>query len=340
MKKIIPFFFTLFILLPAFAFIPENMTGIWEGKDRYIFIGENGDFSVILKLYNGWYFDRFTQSENFEEENTRDRNAATPLNPVIGKADFEKISQIDEIPAFEIILYEKNKLIQKIPFALKGEKIYLNFKIKIPTLNEDEGINGNQTFSFSEDENKNIYGYWQAVNTAENIRMSEVPRNESIYSYFILPEAIYRLRFWKTDMIYDGKTKAAFTDDENIFRINRHIFSGNQTFTCTSGRSVRIRNVQKFSSLHEEYTLDETGFLLLEGNADFTKCTVSDKENLLKIVKEANSRRKPEPPLLFPEQELDFHWDLIDALEKDNKEIQKVRERQKNFGPRGKDRNK
>ena len=57
----------------------------------------------------------------------------------------------------------------------------------------------------------------------------------------------------------------------------------------------------------------------------------------MKIVKEANARRKPDPPALFPESNLDWHWDLIDMLEKDNELIQQVRARQKAFGPRGKD---
>ncbi len=60
-------------------------------------------------------------------------------------------------------------------------------------------------------------------------------------------------------------------------------------------------------------------------------------EDLIKIIKTQNSKRKPEPPALFPPSDLDWHWDLIDMLEKDNQLIQAVRERQKQFGPRGKD---
>ena len=63
-------------------------------------------------------------------------------------------------------------------------------------------------------------------------------------------------------------------------------------------------------------------------------------EELIKIIKEANSRRKPDPPALFSESDLDWHWEMIDLLEKDNHLIQAVRERQKAFGPRGKDLNK
>ena len=34
---------------------------------------------------------------------------------------------------------------------------------------------------------------------------------------------------------------------------------------------------------------------------------------------------------------LDWHWDLINNLEKNNKQIQAVRQRQQKFGPRGKE---
>lgn len=54
----------------------------------------------------------------------------------------------------------------------------------------------------------------------------------------------------------------------------------------------------------------------------------------MEIVRQANSRRKPDPPPLFPEKELDWHWELINQLEKGNKTIEEVRERQRNFGPR------
>ena len=63
-------------------------------------------------------------------------------------------------------------------------------------------------------------------------------------------------------------------------------------------------------------------------------------EDLMKIVKEGNSRRKPDPKPLFPPDDLNWHWDLIDYLESNNTLIQAVRARQRAFGPRPKDLNK
>ena len=71
---------------------------------------------------------------------------------------------------------------------------------------------------------------------------------------------------------------------------------------------------------------DSENHLLFLDEADFTRAAEDSKEKLLEIVKEANSRRKPSPPSLFSYQDLDFHWDLIERLEKGNKIIEKLRE--------------
>ena len=63
----------------------------------------------------------------------------------------------------------------------------------------------------------------------------------------------------------------------------------------------------------------------------------NDFESLMQIVKSSNSRRKPPSAPLFSESDLDWHWDLIDYIEKNDKKIQEVRQRQKDFGPRAKD---
>ena len=74
------------------------------------------------------------------------------------------------------------------------------------------------------------------------------------------------------------------------------------------------------------------------GKANFTKVeNIHDAKELLNLVQQLNSRRKPLPKPLFPPSNIDWHWDLIDNLEKNNKQVQEVRKRQREFGPRGKD---
>ncbi len=334
MKKQFASFLLAFACAVLHAEIPEVLHGIWEGKDRYMFIGGNGEFSLILKVYDGWYFDRAAESEGFEEQSTRERNSATGKNPVRIQADFQKISEGGPDGAYEMLMYDGKKLVQKIPLAVSDGKIYLDFLVRRNQV-DDFFINGAGVL-----EGNSLYGYWQGVNSAENIRMDAIKRPESIYSYLVAEDGTYRIRFWNTRMDYDPGLKAAFTDGENIFNIERHILSGGETFTCTSGRSTRIRNVNKFKTLPFDARTDGAGKILCAGEAAFTKCGESSKDELLQIVRSANSRRRPDPPPPFPEGDLDFHWDLIDRLEAGNKIIEDVRKRQAEFGPRGKDRNK
>ena len=51
----------------------------------------------------------------------------------------------------------------------------------------------------------------------------------------------------------------------------------------------------------------------------------------MQIVAEANSRRKDPPPPLFPPSDLNWHWELIALLEKDNTLVREVRLRQRVF---------
>ena len=63
MKKIFLSLFTLlFFLTPIFSQNLDNLYGIWEGKDRFVFIepGENNETEIVilLKDFYGWYYDR------------------------------------------------------------------------------------------------------------------------------------------------------------------------------------------------------------------------------------------------------------------------------------------
>ncbi len=315
MRKILFFAFFFYFSFLIWAAVPEGFSGIWQGKDRYIFIGENGDFSIILKVYDGWYFDRAAESPGFEQKSTRERNAASSKEAEIITADFEEIPEAKGFGAYEIILKNNGKTFQKIPAALSGDKLYLKFLIHIQ--GKEDSINGSTE----------IRELWQGINSSSGIRMNETKTNANIYSYIILKDSCYRLRYWETGMDFDENLEAAFSDGERTFTVKRHILSGGKTFSCTSGRAKKIRNVEKFSELPFGINTDNENHILFLDKADFSKAAEDSKEKLLEIVKEANSRRKPSPPPLFSSEEPDFHRDLIERLEKGNKLIEKLRER-------------
>ena len=128
-----------------------------------------------------------------------------------------------------------------------------------------------------------------------------------------------------------------YTYKDDSYLIPKHIRSANTNYSSVSGRSKKVRNTMRaFEYKPDDYLFNDDEKAFAENKEPYLK-KLADRdtfEELIKIVKEANARRKPDPPALFPESNLDWHWDLIDMLEKDNKLIQEVRARQKAFGPR------
>ena len=337
MKKSIFFLLYLLVVFASSAEIPSEIKGIWKGDDRYIFIGEENQFAVILKEYYGWYYDRVVEPEEFSEISERKRNLATQKNAHHYSVDFSKVTEY--APVWEMTIEIDNKTKSIIPIALTENEIYLKFLIKIPY--SDDSSKGsltteNDEYADGQFANSN-YGYWQGVNESDSIRISGRNNSKDIISWYMTENGNYRLRFWQTDMLYED-SKAAFSDENKLYTVNKHIFSAGQNYSCVNGRSSNIRNVEKYPDFPFSSKLDSTGNLLLPEKPYLTKVTDKNSaEELIKIVEEANKQRKPDPPPLFPAEDLDWHWDLINQLEKGNKIIEKVRERQKKFGPRAQD---
>ena len=266
--------------------IPETIRGLWEADDRYIYFEEPDSICIILKEYYSWYLDRVVEPENYSEILKRTRNLATQEKPLIYTCAFIPYEGISN--AWELTFFEEGKIIQIIPVAHNNDELYLNFLVKIQR--EEQ-----------ENETKEIYGYWQGINSSKSIRIS--PRNnvENIYSWFITEDGIYKLRFWQTNMSFDTEATAEFTDGDNIFSVNKHIKSANQIYTCASGRSSRIRNVEKFYTFNKNYKVDENySLMFIEEPYLRKKEEVKNIQDLMEIVKLQNSKRKPAPEPLFP----------------------------------------
>ena len=237
----------------------------------------------------------------------------------------------------------------KIPVAVLDDGLYLDFMIRNDqkeagvTADSNAGINGtaenadeNSVFS-QETAAPFINGFWQGINAKSTIRISPEKNRGQLFSWYITDDATYRLTFWQTDMDADEAAQAVFSDGERIFTIKKFISSGGENYTCATGRRTLIRNIEKFPEYAKEIITDRTGTILVSGKPAFTRADETSKAELENIVRQANARRKPDPPPLFEPKELDWHWDLINQLEKGNKIIEEVRERQRAFGPRAQD---
>lgn len=344
MRRFFPAAFFL-LLACCFARTPQELTGIWQGNDRIVFFGEENQISIILKLYYGWYYDNAAASE---KQPFIRKNAASSAQPQELHVEFTQLAE--DIPAYEITVIYDKKTRTTIPVAVIGNELYLDFMIQADGTRTSENepqdkntaaaINGSETaddeLPQSAEDSKNrggtYNGFWQGINSKDTIRISPEKSRSSIFSWYITEKAAYRLTFWQTDMAYDSGAQAFFSDGETVFSIKKFIDSGGETYTCATGRRTVIRNIEKFSSYPAEMTADSTGKIIAHGKPAFVRAEASSREALENSVREANARRKPAPPPLFEADELDWHWDLINALEKDNRQIQEVRERQNAFG--------
>ena len=311
MKKLSVFFLFFLLSFSIHSEIPSELKGIWEGSDRILFIEDENRFSVIMKTFYGWYYDAVNLPEN-EKDFKKERNDSTPATPQHITVSAEKI--YESLPVYELTVNFDEKTKKIIPLCISDDSIYLDFLC-----------------------NENDSNLWLGFNTSENIRISPMKEKSEIFSWYIEGSSFYRLRFWKTDMSYNSDEKASFTDGENTYTVSKYIYSAGCTYTSASGRGKRIRNVEKFSSMPQGYTLDENKRILLKGTPSFNRSNIKSKEELIKIIQEANSRFAPLWPDPFEKSELDWHYDLINNLEKDNKIIQEVRKRQNDFGKRGKE---
>ena len=304
------------------------MLGIWEAKDRYVFFEQNNEnepeLVVVLKDYYGWYLDRAAEPASYAEKENRPRNIPqsrealhiTMNNFVFSETSNSLYGAID----LNYSAWQKNT----IPFFLLEDSIYLKY------------------FVLDEREESASYNFYRGIAPSKGFMISPQSLPKDITGYIIDGQKLYDVRYWQTDMDYSNDY-ITFIYNEDSYEIPKHLRSCETNYSCVSGRSKKVRNaVKPFEYKAEDYLFNDDGKAFTENKEPYLK-RLADKntfEDLMKLVKEANSRRKPDPPALFPENNLDWHWDLIDMLEKDNTLIQQVRERQKAFGPRGKDRGK
>lgn len=340
------FFVCIFIIFNVFysfaQSIPSKLLGIWEAKDRYVFFEQNDEekpeIVIVLKTYYGWYLNRAAEPAAYNEKEPRVRNTANSRN-----AEHITIQNINSTET-TTSLYGSLDLVysgwQKntIPFLIIDSVMYLSYfeKDLIPQAAEETEEPEVHDATLPE------WTFYRGIAPSQGFMLSPQSIPENITGYIIDGDKLYDVRYWRTDMDY-SEEYITFTYKEDSYQIPKHLRSCNTNYSCVSGRSKKVRNtVKPFEYKAEDFIFNDDASVFTKNEEPYLK-QLADRdtfEELVKIIKAANSRRKPDPPALFPESNLDWHWDLIDLLEKDNQLIQQVRARQKEFGPRGKERGK
>lgn len=329
--------------------VPVLLEGIWENSSRYV-IFDSGYVSrlssrripsIALKAFYGWYVDRTAESDEYSLNHLRPSNDTTSKSAEHLEIHFTPITDELFSPGESVfhegysvtqgkmpsgawdmeIKYPGYKETYHVPIAVIGNNLYIKFLIRS---SKDVGSEG-------ENEKINLQGFWQDSGSASGIKVSPPVLYDELLSYYVSGDYVYHIRYWVTDMEYDGETKAAFSDGNETFYVPKHIISGNRVFTCVSGKSRNIRNIERSEKLPEKFELndvvisgsvtDESGFnTFVSGNGATIMgigepylVLLDDSRSFEDILEEAALRKAPSPAPLFPPHGLlDFDWSIIE----------------------------
>lgn len=279
------------LIFPVFSLdIPENLKGIWEGKDRFVFFenatdDENPKFVIVLKEYYDWYYDRAAEPAEYSQTEPRSLNSATHKTPEIIPFELKQIEDITD--AYQLTVTYSKHFSNTTTFVIIDDRIYLNMYTKYDQIDDEL--------------NKDISLY-RGYQHSEGFVLNSQPVDENIGLLILLKDKFYDVRYWQTDMDYETSS-VTFKYKDDTFLVPKHLFAEGTNYSSVSGRSKKIRNTQRAFLLENQnilYNKDKT-VLILNGYPYLTKITdKSTVADLFQIIKEANARRKPDPEPIFP----------------------------------------
>lgn len=347
-RFVVPFLFFL-SMFPVFPQlqpsenVPALLEGIWQGKERLLMFSGGSEFAVVLRVFYQWYNDRAAEPSSFAEVKSRDRNNASASEPENISVSFITVSENLSRTAgiyWLSVKYPYNKESCLIPVCVIDGKLYLDFLIKVSdsdpykAMNVENAALLNSSGSLSSssfapqgkksaefDFDSGFYRAASSVAASSGITIAPPVFKKEVFSYFINGGDIYKIRYWLSEMDYSSE-KASFTDEESgakIFSVDKFLKIGSDLYQCTTGRSTKIRNIEKSSRPKKKLTFDADKMFVALGDPYLEKVPgKSGSEDLLENVAENNKRRKPAPKPIFPPSEINFHWKDISELEKYN----------------------
>lgn len=311
--------------------VPQAFEGVWERDDRYVIFscndGEEGSqkeaAAILLKTFYGWYLDRCAEPEEWKSERTLNDSTCPDAERIF--IEYRPLvtgrSAAGDASVWEMFVWHPRlRQASVVPAAIIGGNLYLNFAMKLGEHNEESGQADDP-----------LLGFWAQMSSADGVKVCPPVSSDDIYSTYITKDAVYTIRYWRTDMEYTNEM-AFFSDGGQTFSVVKHIQSAGKIYTCANGRSVTIRNVQKTNDRPQVYELDGEAQICGLGEPYLKR--VQDKgsqEAAVALAKKYYQKRAPIPDPPFPPSNLDWRMDDINRLEAGNKIIQAVRKRQREF---------
>ena len=289
--------------------IPDLLAGVWQGKDRLVLFGKDGnEFAAVLRVFYAWYNDRAAEPASYAEYSTRDRNDATSRNAEHIEIKYITLAENEShtAGAYELqILYPGNKSYVYVPLAVIGENIYLDFLVKGSAQEVDfnpvlTSISKTTDESGRVSESLDLEGFWRDCGAASGLLVSPPHIDKERTGYYFYDNAFYHIRYWETDMPYTY-AKAGFTDGEQSFVVDKYVRSAGKVYTCCTGRRTQIRNIQKSSELSGTYLFDSDGVICAFGSPYLVRLDgKKTRSDVQAITDETNAKRKPPQKPPFP----------------------------------------
>ena len=291
--------------------VPLPLRGVWQNDARLVsfFAEANPEQSraltgIVLKQFYGWYYDRAAEppalaSDGADELPPRDKNDTTARHGEILITAFDETSPITgESGSWTMrVLYPPYSEPEKIALAVIRNNLFLDFYIRY---DENPGSLGS------------VEGFWRAAGTASGITASRPYYAQTVESLFITADSTFRIRYWQVDLEPDPSARAYFSDGAVEYAVDKYLIIGGKTFTCVQGRGTRIRRITK-SPAARDYELSADGTLCAFTAPYLSRSQITD---IYAAVNEANARKSPPAPPIFPPKNLDFHYDVIKELRK------------------------
>ena len=305
--------------------VPSLLQGIWQGDDRLIMLSNQNEFALVLRVFYQWYNDRAAEPAGFSELKSRDRNDTTVSPAEAIQVQYATICENPSKTAgvYELsVKYPHEKIPVLIPVCVIDGKIYLDFLIKDSAEVTDLRLSSDSNSASNQDQD-NSDGFYRSASSASGILIAPPVLKNEVISYFVAEggKEIYRIRYWLSEMEY-SYAKASFSDGDKVFSVDKYLRIGSRVFQCTTGRSTKIRNIQKSSKFEKNTTYDGDGGIVALGNPYLVKvpqgeekATVISSTAFLNTIEENNKRKKPAPKPLFPPTFPKFHWKEISDLE-------------------------
>lgn len=323
-----------------FQGVPPAFKGVWERDDRYIVFdcesegkapSQKEAAAILLKTFYGWYLDRSAEPDFWTAERTVNDSTCpeaerifVEYRPLLTAKENSPDASVWEM----FVWHPRLKEARVIPAAIIGGNLYLNFAVKLDGDKRENDDSGDDSGAKEKDP---LEGFWAQMAQADGLKLCQPVSSTDIYSTYITSDAVYIIRYWRTDMEYTNEL-AFFSDGGQTFSVVKHIQSAGKIYTCANGRSVTIRNVQKTNDRPTVYQLDQSAQVCGLGEPYLKRVQEKgSQEAIVALAAEYFKKRAPNPDPPFPPSNLDWHMDDIRRLEAGNKIVEAVRKRQREF---------